>query len=490
MSDTAKLDVQTDTVKDLSIQNGSKNLNTITLEEMGEMRIMVGQEEDHTRYLRDGNNFKVAPKGSLQVYEALPPGQYMVKENMFGFYLERMEDFTIPSKLYGRAPSDCNRILQTFLERKNSTGVLLDGQKGGGKTMLARAVSVKAAQDYNIPTLLITEPFSGDDFSNFIQSITQPAVILFDEFEKVYSSDHQERLLSLLDGVYTTKKLFILTSNYSDKLNENMLNRPGRLYYKMQYKGVDAEFVEDYCNDVLHNQDYKPQIHLIRNLFTSFSFDMLQALVEETNRYGEQPLSLIEILNTKPDTKEEGYFYFRGAWIGNFNIPSDSWSNTYVEINLFKDKFHVAFEFELTDRADRPRNYHADTEAHEDDKWDFGKIFEGLKTGALAVKAPVEERTAEMKANAFVVPEALQTALNSAKKATKIEKIEAEISQLRNSHQARHRKNYMYIGTYFSINDIQSIDKSIIRFRNADGVTLDLKMPFDSIKGAKEDAIL
>ena len=51
-----------------------------------------------------------------------------------------------------------------------------------------------AAQD--VPTIVINAPWKGDKFNTFIQAIEQPCAILFDEFEKVYDRDDQEKILT------------------------------------------------------------------------------------------------------------------------------------------------------------------------------------------------------------------------------------------------------------------------------------------------------
>lgn len=242
----------------------------------------------------------------MDLHEELPAGNYTVKfDKMSGaFYLESIDSFEIRGKVYGDSRRTADRILNTFDDRTASTGVMLTGEKGSGKTLLAKMLSLEGAKK-GIPTIVINQPWCGEDFNGFLQMIEQPTIILFDEFEKVYDREDQEKMLTLLDGVYPSKKLFVLTCNDKWRVNEHMRNRPGRIYYMMDYKGLDQDFIIEYCVDNLDNQDHIPAVCRIATLFDQFNFDMLKSMVEEMNRYDETPQQVMKMLNTRPEFSSE-----------------------------------------------------------------------------------------------------------------------------------------------------------------------------------------
>ena len=165
------------------------------------------------------------------------------------------------------------------MDRDASTGVMLTGEKGSGKTLLAKNVSFEAAKQ-GIPTIIINAAWCGDAFNSLIQSIEQPAIILFDEFEKVYDKDDQQQILTLLDGVFPSKKLFVLTCNDKWRVDVHMRNRPGRIYYMLDFAGLDHDFIRDYCADNLKAQEHTEAVCKISSLFDEFNFDMLKALID------------------------------------------------------------------------------------------------------------------------------------------------------------------------------------------------------------------
>ena len=311
-------------------------------------------------FLKSGNTFRVSAKEAMDIREQLPAGNYVVKEMpMDGpLYLEMIDGFEIKGKKYGDLNKNTDRILNTFMSRPSSTGVMLAGEKGSGKSLLAKNLSIEAAARMGIPTIVINAPWVGDKFNSFIQSIEQPVVILFDEFEKVYDADDQEKALTLLDGVFPSKKLFVLTCNDKWRVDQHMRNRPGRIFYMLDYKGLDSAFITEYCNDNLKPELLKHTEKLcqIASLFAQFNFDMLKATVEEMNRYDEEPQDALRMLNVKPEfdggNKFEVKVIRNGEELKDDELESSQWSGNPLQSNVrihFKD-----YEDEKDEDGDYP----------------------------------------------------------------------------------------------------------------------------------------
>jgi hypothetical protein len=185
------------------------------------------------------------------------------------------------------------------------------GEKGSGKTLLAKNIAIELGKA-GLPTILINEPHFGDEFNTFISSIDQPCVVFFDEFEKVYDNDdensEQDRMLSLLDGVFTSKKLFLLTANDQFKISKYIINRPGRVFYTFKYAGLTDEFIREFCDEKLNEKSHIEDILKFTMCVSAFNFDALNAVVEELNRYGGDFASVIDYLNLETDLAGTSFY--------------------------------------------------------------------------------------------------------------------------------------------------------------------------------------
>lgn len=301
-------------------------------------------------FLQKGNTFSPTDPDKLNVCTVLPNKTFNIFQDDHGnFHFNVIDDFDIPTKLYGDTNKTASKILNTFAVRSSSTGVLLSGTKGSGKSLLAKTLSVKGAElDY--PTIVINRPWRGDDFNKLIQDIAQPCIVLFDEFEKIYDKEEQEELLTLLDGVYNSKKLFVITCNNVYRVDNHMINRPGRIFYKKSYKGLHLDFIREYCEENLNDKQFIEKICTISSLFEDFNFDMLKALVEEMNRYEETPEQALELLNVTPEGEQDHDFHVQ-LFVNGVEIK-DRLRTVVFSGKPLRNAINIAYEKDPEDEYD------------------------------------------------------------------------------------------------------------------------------------------
>lgn len=322
------------------------------------MHVLTNFENTMSYFLKSGNTYKVSTKDAMDLHERLPVGTYTIGfDKMAGaFYLEQIENFELKGKIYGNATKNAGRILNTFLDRSNSTGVMLTGEKGSGKTMLTKQIAIDAYKQ-DIPTIVINQPWCGEGFNSFMQMIDQPTVVIFDEFEKVYDREEQESMLTLLDGVYPSKKLFLLTCNDKWRVDSHMRNRPGRIFYMIEFKGLDSDFIREYCEDNLDNKSYIDKVVSIGALFSEFNFDMLKAMVEEMNRYDESPTDVLKLLNAKPEFSDESKYKVQ-LQVGGVDLPEDKIDQKEWHGNPLVKGVHIDYKV-------------VEKEGTDDEEWDW-----------------------------------------------------------------------------------------------------------------------
>lgn len=325
-----------------------------------------------------GKIFQVGNRGND--IEFIPAGVWLLDFNpMMGYHLVQQDPLVRPETLYGVAKERATKVMNTFLSREGmNTGVLLTGNKGSGKTMLSKEISMQAIESYSMPVILIDQPFSGTDFTQFMNKITQQVVILIDEFEKKYKEEEdQNMLLSLLDGTGTGNKLYVLTSNKSE-ITPYMMSRPSRIFYHWEYAKLEEEILIGYCQDHLKHEKHLKHVKTLWSMSLDMSFDVLQCLVEELNRYPDEPfLDLIGALNITLGGGLKRVFKLKYIQIDSVAIPlygdhqtqtldligfQDGWTvvRSSARIDSFKEQLSLVEAFGATGFYGYPQQFKLD----------------------------------------------------------------------------------------------------------------------------------
>lgn len=261
-----------------------------------------------SKYIIAGNQIRVTPDGAISVVDKIPTGTYIVEEDPHTseLFLSPMSGFTYSGKIYGSVMPTVERIARTYQDRNNNLGVLLSGIKGSGKSLTIKLLSQKMTETLGIPTIVVSRSFNSNALSRFLYSIDMPCVVFFDEFDKNFScssgrssndNEAQNGLLDLLDGVLASQKLFIFCANNKMAINEYMMHRPGRIFYHFKYESLSDDIISEYLDDTLKNPERKREIMVYCKFIPQLTFDVLKAIVEETNRYDEPIHKFIDFMN-------------------------------------------------------------------------------------------------------------------------------------------------------------------------------------------------
>lgn len=263
-------------------------------------------------YLNRGNGYYLADGIAAAIVDLVPKGFYSVlyDEDSSQFYLSPTEPFTIDHKVYGKSDQWSTRILETFARRQGKpTAAAFVGEKGSGKSLLLKRISMDFADLLEGIVLLVEKPYHGPAFNSFLQSIQQSKIVVLDEFEKLYVEDKaRNSMLTLLDGVWPQHTLFLITANttlYNPRL-DFFNNRPGRVYFNIEFKSVDLDVINEYLEDNLVDKSRTKEVLEFISRFLNFNIDMLSVLVTEMNTNPSDSVEeLSQILNIKPQTSTE-----------------------------------------------------------------------------------------------------------------------------------------------------------------------------------------
>ena len=263
-------------------------------------------------WLQDGNIFNQGSATTVSHPEGLPKGIYEVKLSMAGFYLSKIaESFTFDYKLYGLNKKFIDYVLKTYENTTGNLGVLLDGIKGTGKTVVAKELCNRL----QLPVILVQSMGSdtNDKLIKYLSTaIDFDCIFFFDEYEKEFKDSSD--VLSFMDGTYNSiyRKVFLLTTNELN-VDPNLLGRPSRIRYKKSFANLSEEVTREILNDILEDKTAIEKVIELTHSMNIITIDLIKAIATEINIHGAEAL---------PDIKE------------TFNIEFSKFSYLYKVIQV------------------------------------------------------------------------------------------------------------------------------------------------------------
>lgn len=119
-------------------------------------------------------------------------------------------------------------------------GMLLYGPPGSGKSCTVQIICKKLVYHGGVVVYASNSPDDIIAGLNFFRNIepTRPLIIVLEDIEAMIERFGESELLSLLDGEFQVDNIvFIATTNYPEKLDRRIINRPSR-FDMLKYVGM------------------------------------------------------------------------------------------------------------------------------------------------------------------------------------------------------------------------------------------------------------
>ena len=201
-----------------------------------------------TEFIKIGDRLVIKPQGAD--YDLIPGKVYDLSFDRYmgeDVFKENGE-LSLPTKVYSSKKDEFfkKRVLTYFNNAfTDTTGVMLAGTKGTGKTIMAKVL----AKESNLPIIIVDPQYPESRLIKYFKQISTPVCILFDEVDKSFNT---EKMLDFLDGLQkTSKKLVIMTCNNLGKVSEYLQDRCSRIRYLRKYTTDDnLEFLDVLIKDM------------------------------------------------------------------------------------------------------------------------------------------------------------------------------------------------------------------------------------------------
>lgn len=177
-------------------------------------------------------------------------------------------------------------------------GILLYGPPGSGKSCTIKIVSKKLVARDGTVFFGDTHPSNIIDFLDSFSKIepNRKTIVILEDLDSLISRFGEDGYLQLLDSAKSANNtLFIATTNYPERLDPRIFNRPGRFSHVVKIGLPTAEARRAYLEAILKN--HRDVDYIVENS-ASFTVDHLTALVNATYREKKNLKEELERLRT------------------------------------------------------------------------------------------------------------------------------------------------------------------------------------------------
>jgi AAA+ superfamily predicted ATPase len=260
-------------------------------------------------------------KPTQKTINTLTSGLYNIKDcDSIGVYFERAINIT--DEIIEFPDSNLDEICQEievfwnsggkfkFYNFLHTRGYMFHGPAGSGKTMLIKLLIQKIILRGGI-VFICNNPSVLIEGLKLFREIEpeRPIIVLFEDIDAIISNYGEDRILSYLDGEFKIDNcLNIATTNYPERLNPRVVNRPRRFDRVIKIGMPNANIRREYFIKKLKltPEEVKPWV----DISEGFSFAALADLVisvkclDHTLEFAGKRLQQLNRVKEKPNSEE------------------------------------------------------------------------------------------------------------------------------------------------------------------------------------------
>ena len=196
-------------------------------------------------------------------------------------------------------------------------GILMYGEPGCGKSGIIQLISQQIIKNDGI-VINIKDEEDVERFTSFIATFrkiepNRPLIVLLEDIDSLAGEGRSQtaRLLNILDGVKQIEGVvYIATTNYPEKLQERITNRPSRFDRRYKVELPNEEIRRAYINHKLSDDDLKNvDVDLWISKTEGMSLSHLKEVVVSVivmGRTFEETMDNLEGMKRTPSARGEG----------------------------------------------------------------------------------------------------------------------------------------------------------------------------------------
>lgn len=202
------------------------------------------ESDEEIKVAKDASMWAVQGPNYFPCDEAvkeLLPGQYEVQHSQSsGYFFQKKEaHFDELMRLPDSASEEIYQNIETFWTKEEhfrsfgflwKRGILLWGPAGSGKTSTLQLISQSIVDKGGISVYVSHPTVTAQGLAIYRRiEKTRPCVVMLEDLDAMISNHGEHDVLALLDGeLQIDNVVFIATTNYPERLDKRIVNRPSR----------------------------------------------------------------------------------------------------------------------------------------------------------------------------------------------------------------------------------------------------------------------